>query len=122
MRPLLRDLEIWKGNDFLIQFRLFTEDETGAVVPLPLDGAELVALFEWDQGSIRLAWPNGALNVLEQQSGPAVVEIALSAAQTRALPRGTSKVRWELEWRIGGTEQSILYGTVKVNEWVNDDA
>ena len=114
-------LEVWKGNT--LQRVWAFKDAAGA--PVDITGWEAVVVIEWPAavgiaaGEIRKTTDeNGGLAV-DVQAGS--FALALTPAETRQIPTGTS-AKYEFEIRYQGTEATPFYGEVKVSEWANDDA
>ena len=113
--PPNRTLRIWKGNTITLQFR-FRATQT---VPFDLTGSEIVFWLAWTGGEIRRTSNDSGILIADPTSG--LISIPLSAADTRAIPTGTS-ARYEIERRYNGTETSLIWGVVDVGEGINDDA
>jgi hypothetical protein len=115
--PAQQALSIWKGNTVSFPIRIQTRNGA-TLTPVDLSGSVLV---------FRASWPGGSLRKEEAEQGFAITSapqgeatLAFTIEETRRLPVG-SVVRYEIERRIGATQTTLLYGELKVSEWVNDD-
>jgi hypothetical protein len=106
MAPRPLELEIWSGNTFRQKFGF---QSNGA--PFDLTGSKLVFRAVYGTTTVRKA--------TDDDGGE--VELFFSVAETRAFPEGAPAMRYEIERWIGDDQISLLYGSIKVTKWVNDD-
>lgn len=115
--PASFDLNVWKGNTFDLKFSVKTRVNK-VLVPVDLTGSTLVFRAAWESGSIRKVSGDADFSITNAVDGQ--VSLTLSHTETRQLPKDQT-VRYEIERRIDGAQKTVLFGIVKVSEWVNDD-
>lgn len=138
--PATRDIPVWKGNTLKLRFR-FKHKVNGAVVPFDLTDKVLTFRVVWPGGSIKKTTPHAAMTVPTPANGEVTIEMA--PGETRLLPMGTL-ARYEIEWLAGyvfitdddgepvdfeaplgpdapNEQHTLIYGSLKVAEWANDD-
>lgn len=115
--PAQQSLSIWKGNTVSFPIRIQTRDGA-TLTPVNLTGSTLVFRAAWPNGSIRKEGAGQGFAITNAAQGEAT--LAFTVEETRSLPVGNA-ARYEIERRIGGAQTTLLYGDLKVSEWVNDD-
>ena len=105
-----------RGNSFRRTFRF--KDSGGEAVDLT--GSVIVFVIE--AGAVRLikSTADGSLAMPDPASGE--VALHLTPAETRQLPVGRLKTRYEIERRIGDEETTIVSGCITVMDGINDDS
>ena len=105
-----------RGNSFRRTFRF--KDAEGA--PVDLTGS--VIMFVAEAGVVRIvkSTADGSLAMSDPASGE--ITLHLTPAETRLLPVGRLKVRYEIERRIGGEETTLVSGCIAVMDGINDDS
>lgn len=117
MAPRNYALDVWAGNTFTRPF-IF---KTAAGDPFDLTGSKLV--FKANNGSVSIIRkatdddPIAGFEITDAAAGE--VLLSLTVTETRALPAG--QLRYEIERWVGAEQISLLYGTLTVTTWVNDD-
>ncbi|OCC05266.1 hypothetical protein BA190_10205 [Labrys sp. WJW] len=111
--PAQRNIEIWKGNTFERVFVLLNGDRT----PAQMAGSEFVFRLVWQGGELRKTVGDG----LSLDPATGRLALVVKPAETRLLPTGSYAVKYELERRVGDWQGTLLYGSVTVKEWANDD-
>lgn len=108
------DLTIWQGDTTVFQFQLMQDEDT----PLDLTGSVIVFRLQWAGGEIERTSADGGV-VLEEAEGTAT--ITLTAEETAAL---STCVRYRADLRriIDGTETTLVYASVPVEQWIKQDA
>lgn len=113
--PAKKTIPVWKGNTLTLPLRF----RTSATTFLDLTGSELVFRASWPGGTpIRYATPSAAFTINDAVGGRAT--LTLSVADTRSIPQG-DVARYEIERRIDGRQETLMFGTLNASEWVNDD-
>jgi len=104
-----------RGNSFRRTFRF--KDSNG--VPVDLTGSVLV--FVTEAGATRLvkSTADGSLTMPNPSNGE--ITLTLTPAETRQLPVGRLKTRYEIERRIGTEETTLVSGCITVMDGINDD-
>ena len=105
-----------RGNSFERLFRF--KDSAGVVVDLT--GSEIVFIAETATSTIRKTTADGSLQMPSPPSGE--VTLKLAPAETRLFAVGRLRSRYEIERRIGDSEDTLVSGCVVVEEGINDDA
>ncbi len=105
-----------RGNSFRRTFRF----KDGDGHPVDLTGSVLV--FVAEAGGVRLckSTADGSLTMPAPASGE--IALHLTPAETRLLPVGRLKVRYEIERRIDGEETTLVSGCITVMDGINDDS
>ena len=88
--------------------------------PVDLTGSVLV--FVAEAGPIRLvkSTADGTLAMPAPTTGELM--LSLTPAETRLLPVGRLKTRYEIECRIGTEETTLVSGCITVMDGINDDS
>lgn len=113
--PAVVDFDLWRGSNLPpVIFGLENEDGT----PFPVAGSEFVLSIRWGGGSIRKSTAVGDGFVLNETTS----ELAWSPtlAETRLVPLGRLS-RYEVERRIGGTQDTLISGFITGKGGNNDD-
>ena len=107
---------IRRGNSFRRIFRF----KDGAGDPVDLTGSVLV--FVAEAGAIRLikSTVDGSLGMPDPSIGE--ITLSLTPAETRQLPVGRLRARYEIERRIEGEETTLVSGCITVMDGINDDS
>jgi hypothetical protein len=105
-----------RGNSYERTFRF--KDGAGQVVDLA--GSEIVFIAETASSTIRKTTADGSLLMPSPALGE--VTLKLTPAETRLFAIGRLRSRYEIERRIGGSEETLVSGCVVVEEGINDDA
>ncbi len=105
-----------RGNSFQRSFRF--KDAEGD--PVDLTGS--VIMFVAEAGVVRIvkSTADGTLAMPIPATGE--ITLHLTPAETRLLPVGRLKVRYEIERRIGGEETTLVSGCIAVMDGINDDS
>jgi len=105
-----------RGNSYRRAFRF--KDAAGDLVDLT--GSVLV--FVAEAGAVRLtkSTADGSLAMLDPTTGE--ITLSLTPAETRQLPVGRLRVRYEIERRIDGEETTLVSGCITVMDGINDDS
>lgn len=95
-------------------------DDQSPAEPIDLTGSTMIfrAVYPLGAGVLKKSSADGDLTV---RATDGEVDLVLTAAETRAFPAGRT-VRYELERRINGDEETLLSGYITVTEGLNDDA
>ena len=104
-----------RGNSFRRTFRF--KDSNGA--PVDLTGSVLTFVAAGDGATIRKSTGDGSLLMPDPASGE--ITLQLTPAETRQLPVGRLKTRYEIERRIGTEETTLVSGCISVMDGINDD-
>lgn len=104
-----------RGNSFRRTFRF--KDSDGD--PVDLTGSVLVFVAVGDAATIRKSTGDGSLLMPDPASGE--LTLYLTPAETRLLPVGRLKTRYEIERRIGLEETTLVSGCIGVMDGINDD-
>jgi hypothetical protein len=104
-----------RGNSFRRTFRF--KDSSGEAVDLT--GSVLVFVVEAGAVRIHKSTADGSLAMPDPLAGE--VLLSLSPAETRLLPAGRLKTRYEIERRIGDEETTLAAGCITVMDGINDD-
>ena len=104
-----------RGNSFRRVFRF--KDSDGEAVDL----TGSVLMFVVEAGAVRLvkSTADGTFAMLDPASGEVV--LSLTPAETRLLPAGRLRTRYEIERRIGDEETTLAAGCITVMDGINDD-
>ena len=105
-----------RGNSFRRTFRF----KDGEGDPVDLTGSILVFVAEADGVRLGKSTADGSLSMPAPASGE--ITLHLTPAETRLLPVGRLKVRYEIERRIGGEETTLVSGCIAVMDGINDDS
>lgn len=105
-----------RGNSFrrIVRFK----DATGD--PVDLTGSVVVFVADAGTTRFRKSTEDGSLSMPAPTSGE--ITLHLTPAETRLLPVGRLKVRYEIERRIGGEETTLVSGCIAVMDGINDDS
>ena len=106
------DIALTRGNTATVRFAVWADDDK--TQPADLSGASLHFRAAWNGGQMLRASP--AEIIISGNHG----DMALSAADTRALPCGRI-ARYELELREAGRETTIKRGYLVVAGGINTD-
>lgn len=98
------DIEIPRGSDWAIQWRIFEADGTTLK---SLSACELVFRATWRDGAIEKRSGDGDMQLDSPSTGLAAMP--LSVPETRSVPFGRI-ARYELEIREGGRQLPLQYG------------
>lgn len=114
--PSKLDIEVWKGNTLSRTFRL--KAEGGSLVDL--NGSVFVFRVVNKAAEIirYVSASADELSVPTPENGEVV--LLMPVADTRLLPDG-AVARYELERRVGTEQTTVLYGSLVVKGWANDD-
>ena len=104
-----------RGNSFRRTFRF--KDGDGA--PVDLMGSTLTFVAAGNGATIRKSTGDGSLLMPDPTSGE--ITLHLTPAETRLLPVGRLKTRYEIERRIGTEETTLVSGCITVMDGINDD-
>lgn len=104
-----------RGNSFRRMFRF----KDGDGDPVDLTGSVLTFVAAGDGTTIRRSTSDGSLLMPNPASGE--VTLHLRPAETRLLPVGRLKTRYEIECRIGDEETTLVSGCITVMDGINDD-
>ena len=104
-----------RGNSFRRTFRF----KDGGGDPLDLTGSVMTFVAAGDGATIRRSTGDGSLLMPDPASGE--VMLYLTPAETRLLPVGRLKTRYEIERRIGTEETTLVSGCITVMDGINDD-
>ena len=104
-----------RGNSFHRTFRF--KDTDGD--PVDLTGS--IVVFVVEAGAVRLVktTADGTFAMPDPATGEVV--LSLSPAETRLLPAGRLRTRYEIERRIGDEETTLAAGCITVMDGINDD-
>ncbi len=105
-----------RGNSFRRTFRF--KDAGGD--PVDLTGSVLVFVAEAGSIRIRKSTEDGSLEMPVPSDGE--ITLSLTPAETRQLPAGRLKARYEIERRIGAEETTLVSGCITVMDGINDDS
>lgn len=105
-----------RGNSFRRTFRF--RDAAGDLVDLT--GSVLVFVAETGTTRIRKSTEDGTLAMPDPATGE--ITLNLTPAETRQLPVGRLKARYEIERRIGGEETTLVSGCITVMDGINGDS
>jgi len=105
-----------RGNSFRRIFRF----KDGDGVPVDLTGSVLTFVAGGDGATIRKSTADGTLPMASPVSGE--ITLHLTPAETRLLPVGRLRTRYEIERRIGGEETTLVSGCITVMDGINDDS
>ena len=105
-----------RGNSFRRTFRF----KDGGGEPVDLTGSVLV--FVAEAGPVRLvkSTADGTLAMPAPTTGE--IMLSLTPAETRLLPVGRLRTRYEIERRIGDEETTLVSGCITVMDGINDDS
>ena len=105
-----------RGNSYRRIFRF----KDGVGDPVDLTGSVLV--FVAEAGAIRLikSTADGSLAMPDPSIGE--ITLSLTPAETRQLPVGRLRARYEIERRIEDDETTIVSGCIAVMDGINDDS
>ena len=105
-----------RGNSFRRSFRF--KDSAGD--PVDLTGS--VIIFIADAGTVRIvkSTADGTLAMPDPATGE--ITLNLTPAETRQLPVGRLRTRYEIERRIDGEETTLVSGCITVMDGINDDS
>ncbi|MCA3574780.1 MAG: hypothetical protein IOC86_12760 [Aestuariivirga sp.] len=104
-----------RGNSYRRTFRF--KDSDGD--PVDLTGSVLTFVAAGDGATIRKSTSDGSLLMPDPASGE--LTLHLTPAETRLLPVGRLKARYEIERRIGDEETTLVSGCITVMDGINDD-
>lgn len=105
-----------RGNSFRRTFRF--KDGVGD----PVDLAGSVLVFVVEAGAVRLvkSTADGSLAMPDPSTGE--ITLTLTPAETRQLPVGRLRARYEIERRMDGDETTLVAGCITVMDGINDDS
>ncbi len=105
-----------RGNRFRRTFRF--KDSSGD----PVDFTGSVIVFVAEAGATRLvkSTADGSLAMPDPTAGE--ITLSLAPAETRLLPVGRFRARYEIERRIGDEESTLVSGCITVMNGINDDS
>lgn len=104
-----------RGNTYERLFRF----KDGAGQAVDLTGSEIVFIAETATSTIRKSTADATLLMPVPALGG--VTLKLTPEETRLFAVGRLKSRYEIERRIGGTEETLVSGCLIVEEGLNDD-
>ena len=104
-----------RGNSYRRIFRFKDSDGN----PVDLTGSVLTFVAVGDGVIIRKSTSDSTLLMPDPASGE--ISLYLSAGETRLLPVGRLKTRYEIERRIGTEETTLVSGCIAVMDGINDD-
>ena len=115
MAPPRKDLTVWAGNTWSQPFHLTAGgsdfDLTGSkLVWRMVEGATITRKTTDTVGS--------GIEITDDTGGE--FELSLTVSETRTWNDG-AVVRYEIERWLGDAQTTLLYGTMTVSAWVNDD-
>jgi hypothetical protein len=114
MQPACRDFTWWVGND-APQIKVRLKDSDGAVIALT---GSVIALRAVDaEGNVVIARTSEDDLPVD---GDDYIDITPTLAESRLMPAGR-QTRYEVERRIGGTQQTFLTGWIIAQGGVNLD-
>ena len=105
-----------RGNSFRRLFRF--KDAEGS--PVDLTGSTLIFSASAANVSIRKSTSDGTLLMPHPALGE--ITLHLTPAETRLLPVGRLRTRYEIERRIGDEETTLVSGCITVMDGINDDS
>ncbi len=105
-----------RGNSFRRTLRF----KNGAGDAIDLTGSILTFVVAGDGAVIRKSTGDGTLLMPDPASGE--ITLQLTPAETRLLPVGRIKTRYEIERRIGTEETTLVSGCITVMDGINDDS
>lgn len=115
MKPPRKDLEVWAGNTWSQPFHLGASGSD-----FDLTGSKLVWRMVYGDIITRKTTDTVGSGIEITDATGGAFELSLTVSETRTWP-DTSVIRYEVERWIGSDQISILYGTMTVSAWVNDD-
>ena len=104
-----------RGNSFRRTFRF----KDGDGDPVDLTGSVMTFVAAGDGVTIRKSTGDGSLIMPDPASGE--ITLHLAPAETRQLPVGRLRTRYEIERRIGTEETTLVSGCITVMDGINDD-
>ena len=104
-----------RGNSYVRTFRF----KDGAEQLVDFTGSEIVFIAETATSTIRKSTADGTLQMPVPPSGE--ITLKLTPEETRLFAVGRLRSRYEIERRIGGTEETLVSGCLVVEEGLNDD-
>lgn len=105
-----------RGNNFRRTFRF----KDGAGDPVDLTGSVLV--FVAEAGAIRLVKSSADSSLAMPDPAAGEITLNLTPTETRQLPVGRLRARYEIERRIDGEETTLVAGCITVMDGINDDS
>lgn len=115
--PATHDLTgLRRGNSFRRTFRF----KDGAGDPVDLTGSVLVFVVEAGSAMIRKSTDDGTLAMPDPAAGE--ITLQLTPAETRQLPVGRLKSRYEIERQTATEETTLVAGCLIVMDGINDDS
>lgn len=115
MPPIDYPLVLWRGNSEWIPLGFEQEDESD----FDLTGSKLIFRATSDGGdAIRKssAVPDSGLEITDAEAGE--FELSFTIEETRGM---AASYKYEIERWIGNSQKSLIFGTIIVTTWVNDD-
>lgn len=114
--PSRLDLAVWAGNTWSQPFQMEAAD-----VPLDLTGSKLVWRMVYGATITRKSTDDADSGIEITDAAEGEFRLYLTVTETRLWPDG-SVVRYEVERWIDDDQVTMIYGTMTVTAWVNDDA
>ena len=88
--------------------------------PIDLSGSAFIFVAEFGTVRIRKTTEDGSLAMADPIEGE--ITLTLTPAETRHLPVGRLRARYEIECRIDGEETTLVSGCITVMDGINDDS
>lgn len=125
--PTQRNIEVWRGADFLQVWRLLDKDNnpvvlTGYVLRLSVVSSKKELKFRKDlniQNAMSLLAQSMAVAQFGNVNG--CIEVKMTVVETRSLDLGNHSL-YEIEQRVSGLQNPpLVYGAITANGGINDD-
>jgi hypothetical protein len=109
------NFDIKQGNTDELTVAFAQDDEVET--PLDLTGSEIVFFAQYSSEAIRKSSADGDISI-DVASG--TVRIPITLEDSRLFPV-SAYVRYEIERRMGGGQETLLEGNLRVQSGINDD-
>jgi hypothetical protein len=119
--PVTVDMDLWRGNNVPpLVWSLIAEDENGADIPFPMTGS--VWRLTVRVRSVRLFTKTSAVlgSGFAADQSTSDLTWTPSIEESRLVPLG-ALTTYEVERRIGGTQETWIIGTITGRGGINDD-
>ena len=114
MAPQQLALVVYRGDSYVWKFTLFTD--AAKTQPLDLTGATAKAEVRASSGSAVLLTLGTAITV------PNIIDVTLSAAESKAITFASAKWDLQLTWAAGNTVKTVVAGAVNVEQDITDSS
>lgn len=130
MIPGRLDIEVWRGSDKSLRFKLQTQAEppNGPLTPVPYDDVRMSVQHRGKE-KFKLTLSGGEITTEvdeEDEYGAPVFIAKMTPKQTRSLPQFREGMPYvpavyEIEVWAGGHETTYMWGEIKASGGANDD-